>query len=345
MLAAVNKSAARLKHAVNIMEVCGTHTNAIARAGLKKVLSKKINLISGPGCPVCVSSDIDLWRAVNLAARPGVIICTFADMLRVPDICGGSLAAAKTDGADVRVVYSPLDAVSLARKTKKNVVLIAAGFETTAPSVAAVILQAAKLKLKNFFVFPMLKLINPAVKTLLDGDNDIDAFLLPGHVSLMLGLEPYKFIAREYKKPGVVGGFAAEEILAALEKIISQINGGRAEIENAYPPVRADGNPAARGIMFKVFTPYGALWRGLGKIKNSGLKIKKEFAAFDALAKFKFPPPPKIKQSGCKCGAVLAGKITPKQCNLFSKKCTPQKPLGPCMVSGEGACRALYENR
>ncbi|MDR0291546.1 MAG: hydrogenase formation protein HypD [Elusimicrobium sp.] len=345
MFAALNKSAARLNRAVNIMEVCGTHTNAIARFGLKKVLNKKINLISGPGCPVCVTSDIDLWRGINLAARRNVAICTFADMLRVPDISGNSLAAAKADGADVRVVYSPMDALDFARKTRKNVVLIAAGFETTAPAVAAVILKAAKLKLKNFFVFPMLKLINPAIKILLDGENNIDAFLLPGHVSLVLGMEPYKFIARKYKKTCVIGGFEATEIIAALEKIVNQINLGRAEIENAYPPVRAEGNAAAREIMFNVFTPYAALWRGLGRIKNSGLKIKKEFSAYDALANFKFPPPPKIKPSGCKCSAVLAGKITPEQCNLFGKKCMPQNPMGPCMVSGEGACRALYENR
>jgi len=343
MLPELNSAAARLKRRVNIMEVCGTHTNAIARAGLKRVLNKNINLISGPGCPVCVSSDEDLWRAVNLAARKDVIICTFADMLRVLDISGGSLAGAKARGADVRVVYSPLDALEIAKTTKKSVVFIAAGFETTAPAAAAVILLAAKLK--NFFVFPLLKLINPAVKVLLDGENNIDAFLLPGHVSLVLGTEPYKFIARKYKRPGVVGGFETEEIIAALEKITAQVNGGRAEIENAYPPVRAEGNPAAREIMFKVFTPYAALWRGLGKIKNSGLKIKKEFAAYDALAKFKFPSPPEKKQNGCKCGAVLSGKIGPEDCGLFGKKCAPQNPLGPCMVSGEGACRAFYENR
>jgi len=292
-----------------------------------------------------VSSDEDLWRAVNLAARKDVIICTFADMLRVPDIDGASLADAKARGSDVRVVYSPLDAVEIARKTKKSVVFIAVGFETTAPAVAAVILQAKKLKLKNFYVFPLLKLINPAIKVLLDGKNKIDAFLLPGHVSLVLGAEPYKFISRDYGMPGVVGGFEAGEIIAALEKIVAQINAGRAEIENAYPPVRAEGNPAALEIMFKVFTPYAALWRGLGKIKNSGLKIKKEFAAYDVLSKFKFPRPPEKKQNGCMCGAVLSGRITPEECKLFGKKCVPQNPLGPCMVSGEGACRAFYENR
>ncbi|WP_424243996.1 hydrogenase expression/formation protein HypD [Elusimicrobium posterum] len=330
---------------INIMEVCGTHTNAIAAYGIKNLLAENVNLISGPGCPVCVSADEDIETVIKLAQQPGVIICTFADMLRVPSPVG-SLEEAKAQGkAEVKIIYSPLDAVKTAKENpQKKVILIATGFETTAPLAAVCVKEAAKLKLNNFFVFPILKLITPAIDALLSEENKIDAFLLPGNVSIVLGLKPYEFIASKYKKPGVIGGFEQEDILKAIDRILELIKSGENKIENAYPVVKKEGNPQALQILYSVFEPYAAPWRGLGKIENSGLRLKKEFENFDALKYFKITPPQAaVKKNPCRCADVLKGKIKPQQCKMFGKKCGPLTPLGPCMVSTEGACQAAYK--
>ncbi|ACC97946.1 (NiFe) hydrogenase maturation protein [Elusimicrobium minutum Pei191] len=342
MIKKLNDLAKRLSRKVNIMEVCGTHTNSIAKNGLKSLLNENINLISGPGCPVCVSADGDIEAAIDLALKKDNIIFTFADMLRVPGR-NGSLQEAKASGADVRVIYSPLDAFLETGKTNKTVILLASGFETTAPLIAVCLKKAKEAGFKNFFVFPVLKLINPAITALLSEENKIDGFLLPGHVSLVIGKKPYSFISKKFNKPGVIGGFEAEEIVAALIEIVKQLLEGKAQIQNAYPAIKEEGNQTALKMIEDVFEPYDAVWRGFGVIPSSGLKIKKEFREFDALIKFNIKPCyGGSLNKACKCAEVLKGKISPVKCPLFGKKCAPGKPLGPCMVSSEGACNALY---
>lgn len=349
-IAKTGKILPKTKKNITIMEVCGTHTNAIARFGIKKLLGPKIRLVSGPGCPVCVTSASDIGAISSISLQKNVILCTFADLLRVPGP-QGSLEGARASGADVRVVYSPYDAVELARTTEKTVVLCAAGFETTAPLIALCVKKAAELRLKNFYIYPMLKLITPAVDALLKTENNIDAFLLPGHVSLVLGTGPYGFIARKYGKPGVVAGFEEKEILTAIDMILAQIlqqNTQKppktAKIENAYPPVRAEGNPDALKIMAEVFAPAAAEWRGFGVMPASGLALRKKYQSFDAARKFALPRSPRAAAADkkCLCARVLQGRVEPEKCGYFGKKCTPQRPQGPCMVSSEGACHAAY---
>jgi hydrogenase expression/formation protein HypD len=265
-------------------------------------------------------------------------------MLRVPAACGKSLADAQETGADARVVYSPMDAVRLAESLpEKNIILSGCGFETTAPLIGACVKAAEAKKLKNFFVYVSLKLITPAIEALLKEKNKIDAFILPGHVSLVTGFKPYGFIAEKFHKPGVIAGFEEAEILAALNKILRQLAVGEARIDNAYALVKTNGQPEALRIMKEVFLSADGEWRGLGKIKKSALILNKKYARYDAEKKFKPPLPPAAKNKGCLCGEVLKGNAAPRKCGLFGKKCLPQSPFGPCMVSEEGACRAAYE--
>jgi len=347
--AAAQALLARLKsHAsqpINLMEVCGTHTVAIFRHGIRRLLPPNINLLSGPGCPVCVTANADLDKAIALAQMPEVILCTFGDMLKVPGSYS-SLQQARAQGCAVRVVYSPLDALEVATKySNRQVVFYGVGFETTAPTIAASILEAQRLGLGNYSVVSVHKLVPPALKALLDAqDVRIDGFLMPGHVSTIIGSRPYEFIPREYGVPCVIGGFEPLDILQAIDMLLVQIANGQPKVEVAYRrAVRPEGNPAAQEIMNRVFTPTDALWRGLGLIPQSGLAIREEFAAFDAERRFTIQTPPPKEHKGCHCGDVLRGVVQPPECPLFARVCTPESPVGPCMVSFEGTCSAWYQ--
>ncbi len=331
---------------MRFMEVCGTHTVAIFQSGLKSLLPAGVEHVSGPGCPVCVTHDAEIALCQELAGRDKIILATFGDMLRVPGPDGGTLKHARAAGAKVEMVYSPLDALRLAEEnTEYNVVFLGIGFETTAPAVAGALLTAARKNIDNFMVLSFHKLVPPALRALLaGGECDVDAFLLPGHVSTILGLEPYEFLAKEFARPAAVGGFEPADILLALCVMAEQTAEGRPEITNAYRRAVSDqGNAKARAIMDEVFIVKDALWRGLGTIQESGLAIAPAFARFDAMQRLDLALPEVKTKSGCRCGSVLKGIITPNQCALFAKNCTTEHPVGPCMVSTEGSCAAWYK--
>lgn len=331
---------------IRIMEVCGTHTVAIFRAGLRQILPEGVELVSGPGCPVCVTADDYIDAAIAYAGMEDVIITTFGDMMKVPGT-RSSLAIAQAAGADVRIVYSPLDALTVAAENPhKEVVFLAVGFETTAPTEAAAVLAAEAQGLRNFYLLSAQKLVPPVMRTLLDGkETSVDGFLLPGHVAVVTGTEVFDFLAQDYHIPGVVGGFEPLEILRALQMIVRQIGTGAARIENAYETVvRPAGNPVARRAIERVYEPAAVRWRGLGEIPASGLSMREEYAAFD----FARVRPLAIEtvgdgRNGCRCGEVLRGVIVPRDCALFGKACVPEHAIGPCMVSVEGTCAAWYK--
>ena len=331
---------------IRIMEVCGTHTVAIFRAGLRQILPEGIELVSGPGCPVCVTADDYIDAAIAYAGMADVIITTFGDMLKVPGT-RSSLAAAQAQGADVRIVYTPLDALTIAAENpSKQVVFLAVGFETTAPTEAAAVLAAKAQGRGNFFLLSAQKLVPPVMRALLDGgETHVDGFLLPGHVAVVTGTDAFDFLAQDYHIPGVVGGFGPLEILRALHRIVRQIGAGEARIENAYESVvRRAGNPVARAAMERVYEPAAVRWRGLGMIPASGLSMREEYAAFD----FARVRPLAIDvggdgRHGCRCGEVLRGAIVPRDCALFGRACVPEHAIGPCMVSVEGTCAAWYK--
>jgi hydrogenase expression/formation protein HypD len=331
---------------LRFMEVCGTHTVAIFQSGLRGLLPKTITHLTGPGCPVCVTHESEVAAFLDLAGRDDVIIATFGDLMRVPGPRGKNLKTAQADGARVEVVYSPVDALTVAKANPgRQVVFLGVGFETTAPAVAATIRLAKEQNLKNFKVLSFHKLVPPALDVLLaDPEAHIDAFILPGHVSAIIGAAPYAFVAEKYRIPSVITGFEPADILAALRDIVAMRRDGAPAIHNTYTRVvAADGNPVARAMMDAVFVPTDALWRGLGTIPKSGLAIREEFADFDAAQSLgvtlKEAPP----LAGCRCGEVLKGKMAPDQCPLFAKACTPATPVGPCMVSTEGGCAAYYK--
>ncbi len=331
---------------VNFMEVCGTHTMAIAASGMRRLFPEGLRMLSGPGCPVCVTSQGDIDRVLSLTAIPGVIITTFGDMLKVKGSKGLDLHAMRESGADVRVVYSPLDAVALAAaEPARQVVFIGVGFETTAPVIGAAVARAKKMGLKNFSSTAFFKLVPPALELLLsDPGNKIHGFILPGHVSAIIGLEPYRFVAKKYRVPCVVTGFEPLDILTAINMLLKQIVSGKPAVEDEYfRAVPADGNPAAKKLIREVFTVTPASWRAIGTVKNTGLSFSKAYAAFDAVKRFgiKYKEAPEPK--GCRCGGILLGKALPPDCPLFGKVCTPSSAVGPCMVSSEGACAAWFK--
>ena len=334
------------------MEVCGTHTMAIARAGLKSLLPGRLKLISGPGCPVCVTDQSYMDQAVMLArgqvdglAEPP-IIATYGDMVRVPGRLG-SLAQARSEGAAVHVVLSADQAVELAAESPlRQVVFLGIGFETTAPCTALAILRAAERKLHNFSVLCAHKWIMPAVGALLaDPRCAIDALLCPGHVSVILGYRAYEPLVAEFGRPCVVGGFQSSEILAALVEITGQLAAGEARACSAYPAATADGNSAAMALLASVFHPADAAWRAIGVIAGSGMEINEQFAAFDAARRFELPAVVAHEPAGCRCGEVITGRCEPGECGLFGRRCSPGEPIGPCMVSSEGACSAAFKYR
>ncbi len=346
LLEEIGKLAAGRERPLRLMEVCGTHTVSIFRAGLRQLLPDGIELVSGPGCPVCVTPDGYMDGAIAYGAMEDVIVATFGDMLKVPG-SSSSLSEVMARGGDVRIVYSPLDALALAKEhPEKSVVFLAVGFETTAPTAAAAVLTAEREGLDNFFLLPAQKLVPPAIRTLLaDEEARIDGFLLPGHVAVVIGSEAFSFLPEEYGLPGVVTGFSPTELLRGIYRLVRQAAEGAARIENEYRSVvRQSGNPAARAMMDLVYEPETADWRGLGTIPDSGLRLREAYRRFDfsVVRPLTLPPAPP-KKSGCRCGEVLRGKILPKACGLFGKACVPEHAAGPCMVSAEGVCAAWYK--
>jgi len=338
------REAAGSRGRLTFMEVCGTHTMAIARFGLRELLPSNVRLISGPGCPVCVTATSDLDVAVALARLPGITLTTFGDLVRVP-ASRTTLADERAAGADVRVVYSVADAVELAKQEPgRDVVFVGIGFETTAPTVAAALLDARASEVMNFRVLSLHKTMPGALRALLDlGEVEIDGFLLPGHVSVVTGTAIYEFLAREYGVGGVVAGFEAADILQALLMLTRQRS---AAVEIAYTrAVRPEGNRVARDLMERVFEPCDAVWRGLGIIPGSGLQLRDEWAQFDARRWYDVTVGAPVEPAGCACGDVLRGALDPAACPLFGTTCTPQSPVGPCMVSNEGSCAARYRYR
>ncbi|MEJ2039321.1 MAG: hydrogenase formation protein HypD [Desulfosarcinaceae bacterium] len=329
---------------IRLMEVCGTHTMAIFRHGIRSLLPGTITLLSGPGCPVCVTAQGDIDMFVELARRPDVVITTFGDLMRVPG-SGSSLKEESAAGADVRVVYSPLDAVTLAKEQPgKTVVFLGVGFETTVPTIAAAVVTARKLGLANFCVCTAHKVVPPALAALMANPQvQVDGFLLPGHVSVIIGLQAYEPFFQAHHTPAVVAGFEPTDILQAVLSLAQQIESGRPALENAYPRAVSDrGNTKAQQMIETVFEPGDAVWRGIGVIPGSGLNMRAEFADFDAARRFGLQPGEAPEPKGCACGEILTGIKTPRECPLFRKRCTPMNPVGPCMVSSEGTCAAYY---
>ena len=332
---------------VRLMEVCGTHTMSIAKSGIRTMLPKNIQLLSGPGCPVCVTPPEVIDAILELSMRPDVIITSYGDLLRGPGSRrGDSLLRRRAMGASVEIVYSPVDAVKIALDhPDKEVVFLGAGFETTAPGTAAAVLTAREKGAKNFFLLSMLKTVEPALRALIamDGFN-VDGFICPGHVATIIGESGFEFLPREYRLPAVIAGFEPEEILLAVYRLCVQLAEKSPGLENMYRrAVAPQGNELAQAIIKRCFVPCADIWRGLGTIPQSGLALAPELEEHDALRHFGLVYSPAAVQTACRCGEVITGRLSPAQCPLFAKACTPEDPVGPCMVSSEGACAAAYK--
>ena len=329
-----------------IMEVCGTHTMAIAKSGIRSMLPENICLLSGPGCPVCVTPAAVIDAVLELSMRQDIIIASYGDMLRVPGSRpGDSLQCRRALGARVEIVYSPIDAIELARNNPgREVVFLGVGFETTAPGTAAAVLTARDAGVKNFSVWSMLKTVEPALRALMrTEDFNIQGFLCPGHVATIIGERGFEFLPHECGMPAVISGFEPEDILTAVYLLLKQIADGEPRIENEYKrAVAPEGNPLAQKIINECFVPRRDLWRGLGAIDASGLALRDELAEFAAEKKFSVRYS-EDKPGACRCGDVICGRIAPRECLLFGARCTPEDPVGPCMVSSEGACAAAYK--
>lgn len=344
MLEAINKMDIK---PVKLMEICGTHTMAIAKSGVKSLLPERVKIISGPGCPVCVTPAEAIDEVLKLAKHKDVIIATYGDMIKVPGSkYGETLEKLRAMGSNVEIVYSAMDAIEIAKNNpQKEVVFLGVGFETTTPGTAIAIKEAIDTGLNNFYVFSMHKLVEPVLKTLLSmEDLNIDGFICPGHVAVILGEKGFEFLPQEYKKPSVIAGFETMDIVTAIYSLLNQIKEGRAELENLYVrAVSKEGNKRAKDIMFKYFEPCDDIWRGIGSIGGSGLKIKDEYQRVDAAKRFSISYEISNIKTPCRCGEIIKGKASPVECPVFSKACTPENPLGPCMVSSEGACAAYYK--
>ena len=340
----------RATRPVRLMEFCGGHTHAILRSGLRQLLPANVRLSSGPGCPVCVTSSSDVDRAIALSRQPGVILATFGDMIRVPagrpSAHINSLQEARALGADVRIVYSTLDALDIARSNAtREVIFLGVGFETTAPTVAAAVVQASSEGLSNFSVFCVHKLTPPATRAILDaGEVQLSGIIGPGHVTSIIGARAWKFLPAEYGMPCAISGFEPLDILQAVAALVDMVMTGEAAVRNEYARgVRQDGNAVAQDLLKRVFQVVGAEWRGLGLVPASGLALREEYRSFDALVRFPVEVEPGEEPRGCRCGDVLRGLIAPTECPLFGRVCTQDNPVGPCMVSGEGACAAFLQ--
>lgn len=341
LIAHINQTS---KKPVRFMEFCGGHTVAIFRFGIRQVLPKTIEMVSGPGCPVCVTATPDIDKAIALSRIPGVIVATFGDMLKVPG-SRSSLQKARAGGADIRMVYSPLDALKIASTNPdKSVVFLGIGFETTAPGVAASVLQAEEQGVRNYYVLSQHKLSPPAIKAILkSGEVKLNGLICPGHVSAITGSQAWEFIARDFNIPCVVSGFEPLDILQCVDMLVSQVEHKEAKVEIAYRRgVIHEGNVYAQKLMDRVFESCPANWRGLGIIPDSGLKFRRKYEKYDAEKRFDIKVEPSVEPKGCLCGEVLRGVKTPLECPLFRTACNPESPVGPCMVSSEGSCSAYY---
>ena len=331
---------------VSLMEICGTHTMAIAGCGLKQLLPKEVRLISGPGCPVCVTPSGAIDEILRISEDPRVIIASYGDLLRVPGSRpGDSLLRRKALGAQVKMVYSPMDALRLAKEQPKHQVLfLGAGFETTAPGTAACLLEARELGLSNFFVLSLLKTTMPAIRSLSSSPVlNVHGFLCPGHVAVITGSQAFAFLPEEFGLPAVVSGFEPADLLVSVWSLVRMLYEKKPALKNEYTRlVRPEGNPAALAAIHQVFHPCESLWRGLGMIPESGLAIREEFSRWDGAKAFGFSPEAGKEPPGCRCGDVIRGLLEPADCPLFGSACTPQDPAGPCMVSSEGACAAAF---
>jgi hydrogenase expression/formation protein HypD len=329
---------------MKLMEVCGTHTVAIAKYGLRDVMPDTITLLSGPGCPVCVTANRDIDTAIEMARQSDVVLATFGDMMKVPGSYS-SLSREKADGRDVRVVYSPLDSLTVAEEhPEQHVVFLGVGFETTAPTVASAIQTAESRGIGNWSVLSLHKTVPYALKALVDDPEvQVNGLILPGHVSTIIGSRPYEFLATEHGVPSVITGFEPLDVLQGVWMLAKQVHDGGAKVEIAYKRgVMPKGNQTALKKIDEVFRPSDSDWRGIGVIPNTGMAIRDEYGGFDALKRVPVEPPEPREIPGCQCGDVLRGVVLPFECKLFAKGCTPEHPVGPCMVSSEGSCAAYY---
>jgi hydrogenase expression/formation protein HypD len=336
---------ARSTRPVRLMEFCGGHTHAILRFGIPNILPPTVELRSGPGCPVCVTATADLDRAIALAQMPEVILTTFGDMIRVPG-SQASLAQAKAEGADVRVVYSPLDALHIARQNPdRPVIFLGVGFETTAPMVASAVLAAEAERVENFFILSTHKLTPPATRAILDaGEVALDGIIGPGHVTTVIGSGAWRFLPDDYRIPVAIAGFEPLDILRAVLSLVEMAEEDQPGVANTYArSVCPEGNTAARQALEQVFEVTDAEWRGFGTVPASALRPREAYARFDAAQRFPVEVAPTREPPGCRCGEILRGVLIPTECPLFAKACTPQRPIGPCMVSAEGACAAYHQ--
>jgi len=330
---------------IKLMEVCGSHTMAIARYGIRKLLPHNIKLISGPGCPVCVTANGYLDKAIAISRLPDVIVTTFGDMMRVPGSTS-SLEKERSKGSDIKIVYSTMDAINLARKHfDKQVVFLGVGFETTAPTIAASVLRARELNLTNYTVLCAHKTMPNAMETIVSGEKvDLQGFICPAHVSTIIGSKPYEFLAKKYRQSCVIAGFEPLDVLEAVYMLIEQIKSGKPSVQIQYSRVTtAEGNLVALEIMDRAFEVCDTEWRGIGTIPGSGLKFREEFRTYDADVKFDVIVEPTQEETGCICGNVMQGISSPIDCPLFGTVCTPEDPVGACMVSSEGSCAASYK--
>jgi len=351
-LAAAIAREARPERSYSLMEFCGGHTHAISRYGLADLLPPNLRMIHGPGCPVCVLPIGRIDNAIELSRRPGLILCTYADTMRVPASKGTSLLKAKAAGADIRMVYSAADALAIARAhPEREVVFFAIGFETTTPPTALVIRQADAEALANFSVFCNHVLTPSAIANILEspevrelGTVPLDGFIGPAHVSTVIGSQPYEYFAEEYRRPVVIAGFEPLDVMQAILMLVRQLNEGRAEVENEFTrAVTRDGNVKAKAVVAEVFELRRTFeWRGLGEVPYSALRIKERYAAFDAEARYGIEYRSVPDNKACECGAILRGVKRPTDCKVFGTVCTPENPIGSCMVSSEGACAAHY---
>jgi len=348
LLASIKEKVRQIPSPVRIMEVCGTHTMTIHRFGLKKLLREVgIEMLSGPGCPVCITPDEYHVAAINLVEKNGnIILATFGDMTRVPTSMGSLQTIVPAGNSLVKIVYSPFEALDTAKKNPdKDVVFFGVGFETTIPGIVLSVKDAAENRIKNYSIISAFWVIPPPLKAIVSGNPSIHGFIYPGHVSAIIGESPYSFIADHFKIAGAIAGFEPGDVLLAIRSIVDQIAAGKPKVDNAYERVvRPEGNPTARNLMEEMLESKDAYWRGLGEIPSSGLKLKKRFSSFDAEIKYKIELQfGSGDLPGCRCGDVLQGKISPLECPLFGKECRPDSPRGPCMVSFEGACLAHYK--
>ncbi|MFC1559798.1 hydrogenase formation protein HypD [Candidatus Margulisiibacteriota bacterium] len=341
----LSKKIKALNVKANLMEVCGTHTMAIFRFGIRKLLPEGVNMISGPGCPVCVTSQEDIDKVIEISKQKNVIMATFGDMMKVPG-SKSSLSKEKTKGADIRVVYSPLDSLDIAKENpKKSVVFVGVGFETTTPTIAGTIIQAKKKGIRNFSAFTSHKTVPITLEALLSlGEIKLDGFLCPGHVTAIIGSDAYKEVTEKFKIPSVVAGFEPVDILEGIYMLLRQKKNKEYKVENQYKRVvTKEGNTTAQRIVDELFEPADAAWRGIGVIPGTGLKLRKGYEKFDAEKIFNIKVEKAKVNEDCICGKVLRGVAKPTECRLFSKACTPDTAFGPCMVSSEGTCAAYYK--